>query len=408
MRLEPHTPKPDLTAQGGGNPVPDLEAVFLDINMTTTLESEKEKLKRRESLRRSKWPERFKNCEWCGKEFYQRDLKRGQRYCCASCANKHKGEIRYQEVKDYIADLGRQGALRRDIQKNEGFSWGCVDRAFIEFGLERVLDKERSKAKKEKLADIENKREKDRKHIADCLRLVRKGVPLEDASLQLGGNGKGIHNKIRKHCRCYRRISKERRKKSEWNRINKCARRKSRKYHMESEFRDKLAEQLRGNIEVPIGIGLKRCDVVAVIQGVKYAIECKHVSTSSELDKAIGQSLVSAFALNAYPAVAFPSDIYIDDYVFTVCQRFGIKVFRDEAQLSLNFSVDDSIRQKYKKSTKRKHKLKEWWGEGMEEKWKSIKHTNPTIKQMLVMGFEEKHIASCLGVKLSDIRKANI
>jgi hypothetical protein len=356
-----------------------------------------------ECMRRVKHPENFKHCYICHKEIYV-NSRSGSLVCSQKCNGEHKRRERYKEIKpqilegialgmtmkDIVHDYGTRLCIIRDVCKDEGIDYD---------GIKRGEDIKRGEGFAQKIRAIEKERSKtERMLLSKVLIDSRRGMPLSESYEKHSGKcGDHVHCLIIKHCKCYRRISKNRRKNSNVVRKDRNAGYNSSIFKKESDFIKYLANQLGGECEVMLKNGrAKKCDVVATVGGIKYAIECKTDCRSTRLDAAIGQAMVSAWALGAHPAIGVPSDCGLDPMTKEYCEQAGIRIFRDDSQLPITFDQD-----RYKPASKAL--CEDFWN-GMFGVWSAIRGTedvNP--KTMQELGFSKKQISSILGKPLDEL-----
>lgn len=345
-----------------------------------------------ECMRRYVRPERYKLCVWCKKEFYQKE--KSVKYCSQTCAHRHNGKLKVDAHKPEVLEMVALGASRKDIQKDLGMSWSTIMKIFDDEKLpyETKEEKELKQIKKQLTKD-----QKERLWIANVLREFRRGVSLEDAfsTLQEDLKGRSIHGLINKHCRLYKKISKKRRKESLYVKREKRIGCRSKIFNREHEFRDYVSDMFGGETEVNLmGKTGRRCDVVANILGVKYAIECKVVTRTGDVDAAIGQAMISSDMLNIKPAVAFPSDCHLDADAHDYLIKQGIKIIRDVESIPIvrrGVSISD------------KGSPSQWW-KGMYKTWLSIKGTSKANPESMIdLGFSKMQVSSCLGIPIGEL-----
>ena len=400
MRLEPLKQSIPFSEplNSGRKPVRDCLAVsVLGVKIMTCNHCQKEtegdkRYCSLECMRRHKSPEKYKNCAWCGKEFYQKS--KGAVYCTASCAHKHRGQKLIDSHKPKILEMVSMGARRKDIERDLGIAWSTIQKVFDQEGLPYVKDEDVAKRKK---SDLIEKTKNERILVAKVLLLTRKGVTLEDAfeSLETDYKRRSIHGMIDKHCIYYKKLSKKRKANSEWRKRERKVGSSSKIFKKESDFRDYISEMLKGEVEVSLnGVSGRRCDVVASLGGELFAIECKTSTRTKDVDTAIGQAILSAFMLGMKPAIAFPSDCHLDNDANECCKKFDIKVIRDIESLPL---VGSYRNEKFYKDDGA------WWG-GLKSTWKKIKGTkDATPEKMKELGFNKQQISSCLGVPICQL-----
>jgi hypothetical protein len=225
-----------------------------------------------------------------------------------------------------------------------------------------------------------------RLYIARCFRISRSGGNLSECLNTVSGgiyNDKSIYGLVGTHCTLYNTISKKRRDKSKYNDHLIETKEKSKLYKMESDFRDALAKEYKGEVEVRI-CGQQRCDVVAVIGGIKYAIECKTTTRGLNIEECVGQALFASYHLKLKPAVAFPPDTVMDEAHKEWISSMGVYIVPHKGELP---NVNNT-----------KEMNEEFWSNGMRKKWKKIKGTDKAnIFDMTDEGFTARQISSCLG-----------
>jgi hypothetical protein len=352
-----------------------------------------------ECMRRVKHPENYYHCKMCGIEFYSSKDKGSRDYCSRKCLGKANHLRVYEVKKPQILEGIALGMSMKDIVHDYGTSLSTIRLACKQEGIDYDGIKKGGTARivNGKLAPTEDIL---RGWLAKALLIKRSGGSISKCFNEISGGrytDRSIHNLISKHCTCYKRLSKMRRACSKIVKQDRIKSYNSSIFKKESDFIKYLAKQLGGECEVVLSKGrVKKCDVVATVGGIKYAIECKTDCRTTRLDAAIGQAMVSAWALGAHPAIGVPSDCGLDPMTKEYCEHAGIRIFRDDSQLPITFNKDQ-----YNHASKAI--CEDFWN-GMFGVWSAIRGTedvNP--KTMQELGFSKKQISSIFGMPLDDL-----
>jgi hypothetical protein len=287
-----------------------------------------------ECMRRVNRPENYYHCKMCGIEFYSSKAQGSRDYCSRKCLGKANHLRIYEVKKPQILEGIALGMSMKDIVHDYGTTLSTIRLACQQEGIDYDGIKRGGHARISE-AKLNPTDKQIRKWVACALLHARRGGVLSKCYKDITGGvytNRAIHGHVAKYCNVYNRISKERRERSKWKKNEAKTKRMSMLFKTESAYRDYIARLYDGAIEVPIsqrseGRG-RRCDVVAKVCGVSYAIEVKHVSRTSDLDKALGQALMSAYFLKIKAAVAIPQDCFIDDDFIKCCKSFDVLIIR--------------------------------------------------------------------------------
>jgi hypothetical protein len=161
--------------------------------------------------------------------------------------------------------------------------------------------------------------------------------------------------------------------------------------------------------ECRVGVMKRRCDFLIVDGLFKYAVEAKISSRTSDADKCIGQSLISAHYLKAFPVCLFDSSIAVDGDAVAYCKQAGIKVCNEKNVLSvLNIKQSKGLSSHgldVRKSVKMppNYNVSFWKDAKQKALWKKLKATKPSIQILIDNGFSEMQVAKLLSVPMNTI-----
>lgn len=344
------------------------------------------------------------NCELCGKPYHRHGK---QRFCSVECHKKSQHwsyQPGAQQFIDSVLVLSDGGVTFKAMRKILNASGYQIKEAYIAGGRdydEAVRISQGRKTEEEKEAEESAKEQRIRPLLARAAMEARRGGSFGAKFLELCDGEYSSYSAAtllwKKYAKGPCPKSVKHRKRTRYTRSAERQRIKSTQYAAEEDFADALAQKLKAEREVFCGKkSARRCDCVAEVDGVTYAIECKITTRTNKCDEALGQALVSARLLGLSPCVAFPEDCHIDGDFMDVCRSLGVRVIHGGGVVSRSIAEkqDDSVA---------------WWGtRQLKDWWKENKKRNPSVREMIDVGFTDLQIASIKSTSIKDVAENRI
>lgn len=322
----------------------------------------------------------MKICSFCKKEF---EPDRKERiYCsykCSALARSYKTQEEHDKIVNDVVSLLEQGETTLSVTRKLNLTTTVVRRVIKEkFGNQRPIDAICRKLWEDGLNELEiaerlhiqiggikpilkrsipnyqkryefindrnTKRIQDiknesRNRLAQMLRLYRKHKSIKAVADTIGANASTVSRKLGTS-KVYKKMQRNRSYSEHWFMQNQRQFMRSKKYSNEDNvFIPLVCEKIKSSgistyveIEFDIGKGTekrkgrkRRCDVVAIINGIKFVIQCKCESMATKEDEVIGQVIVAkTLSKGSVPVVCFPSDCSHSKDYDRVVEELGI------------------------------------------------------------------------------------
>ncbi len=263
-------------------------------------------------------------CVQCGCEYKIGPTSKGRKYCSVKC------ERNAAKVKESICH--KCGVVFSHEKKAKAKY--CSTDCFIETEREkwRAYRQKRDHEKKERDA----KRNAIRKKEAHKRLIVFRETGSNAETARRFNEPESTTHAYLKRLPEYKAAQKTRSKKSEWKKSGLKRGMISDLYKMERFFCNKIESLLiKAGFDYQReaqakGASRRKVDfIITTLFGV-YVVEAKNTNHTSDIDCAIGQSMVRALPFKGVPVVAVPSDLRIDPVALNAARSYGIRVVTEK------------------------------------------------------------------------------
>ena len=158
---------------------------------------------------------------------------------------------------------------------------------------------------------------------------INEGFSVREAGREIGFSGNRITNLLMEYIPGYREASEIRREKSEWSRLMRQRKKKSKLFRLEKDLQEHCAKALRERGEVIFENDRETTGFEIDIATLEYCYELKVTTLKKDIYGAMGQLAINSNLSGLKPALVIPSDTTMSKGMYQILEEQGIEVYNE-------------------------------------------------------------------------------